>query len=292
MPAHWPMGVSTGCCRRSSLPAVLQALVDAGASRAEIGTPPAHFDVENRMQPWQLAPMLERFPLDPISIHAPFGPQMDLASENQAYRDAGVEAALMAARTLISRPGALVVAHPSDLVRDGNTRGRLRHALESLLLIDAACRDMNLRLAVETPLPHLVGGHPEELQWLLERLPPAVGVCLDTGHAHLGRFIDAFIDMARGRLLHVHMHDNRGTHDDHLIPGEGAIDWGSLFDGLRRVNYAGALVLELSCDSPSSAYFRAALDAAGRLCLAHAPPLLPPAGAARVASEPGSLTDR
>jgi len=281
MHTHWPTAVSTGCCRRSSLPAVLQALVDAGAARAEIGTPPEHFDAEHRMQPWLLAPMLGRFPIDPISIHAPFGPRMDLASENQATRDAGVEAALRAARTLINHPGAVLVVHPSDLVREGgHTRARLRHALESLLLIDAACRDLSLRLAVETPLPHLVGGHPEELQWLLERLPPAVGMCLDTGHAHLGRFIDAFIDMARGRLLHVHMHDNRGTHDDHLIPGEGAIDWGSFFDGLRRVHYAGALVLELSCDSPSSAYFRAALDAAGRLCLTHAPPLLPRPAAA------------
>lgn len=281
MHTRWPMAVSSGCCRRSSLPAVLQALVDAGASRVEIGTPPEHFDVENRMQPWQLAPMLGRFPLDPISIHAPFGPRMDLASEDQATRDAGVEAALMAARTLISHPGAVLVVHPSDLVRDGgHTRARLRHALESLLLIDAACRDLSLRLAVETPLPHLVGGHPEELHWLLERLPPAVGICVDTGHAHLGRFIDAFIDMAGGRLTHVHMHDNRGTHDDHLIPGEGAIEWGTFFDGLRRVHYAGALVLELSCDSPSSAYFRAALDAAVRLCPTHAPLLLPRPAAA------------
>jgi sugar phosphate isomerase/epimerase len=283
MTAHWPLAVSTGCCRRSSLPAVLQTLVAAGATRAEIGTPPEHFNADDRLQPWRLAPELDRVPIDAISIHAPFGPRMDLASGHQAYREAAIEGALLAARTLIGRPGSVVVAHPSDLPRDSSdTRARLRDALESLLLVDAVCRDLGLRVAVETPLPHLIGGHPDELAWLLERLPPAVGVCLDTGHAHLGRFIDAFIDMAGPRLAHVHLHDNRGTYDDHLIPGEGAIDWGRFFDGLRRVGYRGALVLELSCDSPSAAHFRAALEAARRLFHAHAPSMLPAAGSAPI----------
>lgn len=275
MTGGWPLAISTGCCIQAGFDAVLAALVDAGAARIEIGTPPAHFDASAPMQPWRTAESVARFPVEVVSVHAPFGPACELASDDERSRHAGVLAALAAARTLAGHPGAIVVVHPSDLPRDAvNTGARLRNALESLLHVDRACRELGVRLAVETPLPHLVGGHPNEMAWLLERLPAGVGLCLDTGHAHLGRFISAFIDLAGDRLMHVHLHDNRGTHDDHLIPGEGHVDWCDVFDGLRRVRYAGAMILELSCAQPSAAYFRRALAGARRVCGAHTPHLL------------------
>ena len=276
MSARWPIAMSSGCCRRVTLSDVFSALDAARVERIEVGTPPEHFDANDRMRAWQLASELARAPFTPISIHAPFGAAADLASERRDVRDRGIEGVLAAARALIEWPGAIVVVHPSDLPREtGDARERLRHALESILVADACCRDLGLRLAIETPLPHLGGGHPDEMSWLLARVPPAVGMCLDTGHAHLGRYIEAFIDLAGARLLHVHLHDNHGTHDDHLIPGRGAIDWCAVFDGLRRVQYAGALVIELACDRPSATYFREALSAAGALCHAHAPRMLP-----------------
>ena len=272
----WTIALSTGCCRRAPLAAVLRAIRAAGISRVEIGTPPEHFNPDDRLLPWQLGAELAALPIVPVSIHAPFGAAMDLASPHAGHREAGIEGALAAARTLAGRPDAIVVAHPSDLLREGgDTRARLRWSLESLLIVDAFCRDARLRLAVETPLPHLVGGHPDEMAWLLERLPPSVGMCLDTGHAYLGRHIDAFVRLAGERLVHVHLHDNRGTFDDHLIPGRGAIDWCEVFDALRRVNYAGALVLELACAEPSVTHFAEAFAAAHDVCRAHAPAMLP-----------------
>lgn len=281
MTDHWPIAVSTGCCSHAELADVLTSLVEAGAARVEVGTPPMHFDPGDGMQPWRLAEALSRYPLGVTSMHAPFGLGFDLASDRWEHRDAGIAAALASARTLMRHAGAILVLHPSDLPRDGASTGaRLQHALESLLHIDRGCRELGVRTAVETPLPHLVGGHPDELGWLLERLPPSVGMCLDTGHAHLARFIDSFLTLAGPRLAHVHIHDNHGTYDDHLIPGEGAIDWCAFVDGLRRVRYAGALVLELSCTEPSVPYFRKAIGAAAALCHRHAAPRLPPHAAA------------
>jgi sugar phosphate isomerase/epimerase len=275
MIASWPLGISTGCCHEAPLADVLPSLVEGGVERIEIGTPGSHFDLSDTMQAWRIAECVAQFPLRVLSVHAPFGTARDLASEEASRRHAGIRAALAAARTLIGHPGAIVVVHPSDLPRDaGNTGTRLGHALESLLHIDYACRELGVRLAVETPLPHLVGGNPIDMTWLLDRLPAGVGMCLDTGHAHLGRFIKPFIDLAGDRLMHVHVHDNRGTRDDHLIPGEGHVDWCELFDGLRRVGYGGALILELSCPQPSADYFRKALAGLRRACGAHAPHLL------------------
>jgi len=282
MSDHWPLAVSTGCCTGAPLGAVLSALAEANADRIEIGTPRRHFDARDAGAPRHLAQTLAVSTLVPLSMHAPFGAGFDLASLDWEERRGGIAAALTSVRSLMRYPGAVLVVHPSDLPRDGEARRQLQHALESLLHIDHACRDLGVRLALETPLPHLVGGHPEEMEWLLDRLPSSVGVCLDAGHAHLARFIDTFIDLARERLVHVHMHDNHGTRDEHLIPGEGAIDWCGFFEGLRRVGYAGALVLELSCNTPSVPYFTKALASARALCGRHAPPMLPPSGAAAI----------
>lgn len=274
---HWPLGVSTGCCRDVPIAQVWEAIAAAGIARIELGTPPEHFSPADNRQAWRVALQLIQQPFVPISVHAPFGAALDLGSGLRPIREAGIQASLAAARALLGHPGAIVVAHPSDLRRDQvDPREVLRRALDSLLVIDSFCRDAGLRLAVETPLPHLVGGHPGEMRWLLEQMPSTVGMCLDTGHAHLGRFIRAFIDLAGPRLMHVHLHDNRGTADEHLIPGRGTIDWCEVFEALRGAGYAGALMLELSCPRPSAAYFTEAVEAARHLCLAHAPAMLPP----------------
>jgi len=50
--------------------------------------------------------------------------------------------------------------------------------------------------------------------------------CLDTGHAHLNGVLDEFL--AAARPDHVHLHDNRGSADDHLALGCGSIDYARL----------------------------------------------------------------
>ena len=44
--------------------------------------------------------------------------------------------------------------------------------------------------------------------------------------------------------ISLHIQDNYGKKDDHLIPGEGAIDWDILVKEVKAVGYTGDLVLE------------------------------------------------
>src|SRR5438445_398373 len=48
------------------------------------------------------------------------------------------------------------------------------------------------------------------------------------------------------RLIHTHLHDNHGIRDEHLVPGEGIVDWPALLGVLRRGGYTGARLLELA----------------------------------------------
>lgn len=77
---------------------------------------------------------------------------------------------------------------------------------------------------------------------LRERLPEAergrVGICFDVGHwfsfagGKEAENLDAWLDALAPYLLHLHLHDNDGSFDQHLGPGQGEIPFDALFAGL------------------------------------------------------------
>lgn len=77
---------------------------------------------------------------------------------------------------------------------------------------------------------------------LRRRLPQAaagrVGACFDVGHWYSfaeGKRranLDAWLDALAPYLLHLHLHDNDGSFDQHLGPGQGEIPFEAIFAGL------------------------------------------------------------
>lgn len=244
----WTFGIATGACPRRSVMDVWDAVEQSGVAGVELGTPPQHFD------PWkddEVAALAARQRPDGpriISIHAPFGGLLDLADPNPYHRYAAIGAIMASGRALKRLGGSIVVVHPSDRVRQHeDVHQRLENCRDSLRALGAACRHESLQLAVESPLPHLIGGHVDEFRWLLASLDPSVGVCLDTGHIALGRAWPAFVAASQSRLRHIHASDNHGQYDDHLPPGDGNIDWPAIRDSLRAVDFRGWVMLELHC---------------------------------------------
>ena len=54
------------------------------------------------------------------------------------------------------------------------------------------------------------------------------------------------IEACSGHLIATHLHDNKGKTDDHLAPGEGAIDWPSTLMSLQKVGYDGTWLFEVA----------------------------------------------
>ena len=93
----------------------------------------------------------------------------------------------------------------------------------------------------------------------LLRLIGAVGgeglaICLDTSHLGLARArsLEAaqtdyeFIREAGAYLKALHLSDNDGSGDQHLLPFEGGtVDWEGVMRGLREVGYAGLFNFEI-----------------------------------------------
>lgn len=66
------------------------------------------------------------------------------------------------------------------------------------------------------------------------------GNCWDVGHGNIGGFNQReAINLLGKRLKGLHIQDNTGRGDDHLIPFFGTTDWQSVMDGLWDVDYDG-----------------------------------------------------
>ena len=252
---------STGGCTDRPVPVVLDELHAAHVTAVEVGTPPRHFDPWRHEEVMALGERLARLSIKPIAIHAPFGGLLDLTDPNPHHRHAAIGATLSAASALRQVGGDRVVVHVSDVPRQGHdVAERLQRATDGLRVLARACTHMEMMLIVETPLPHLIGGDPDEFAAVIAPLDRSVGVCFDTSHTTLGRHWRRFMEVASDRLVHVHANDHRGHHDDHLPPGDGTIDWEEVRRDLERIHFDGWIVLELSCPPGAIAgYFANAL---------------------------------
>lgn len=73
-----------------------------------------------------------------------------------------------------------------------------------------------------------------------------LGILLDTGHANVnGEGLTAVVVSMKDVPFHIHIDDNNGDSDAHLIPGEGNIDFEPFARALKEVNYQGFVSAEL-----------------------------------------------
>jgi sugar phosphate isomerase/epimerase len=75
----------------------------------------------------------------------------------------------------------------------------------------------------------------------------SVTACLDVGHANMVGVdpADSIRTLGREHLGALHIHDNFGLRDLHLLPYTGAIKWDTITDALAEINYDGDMTLEI-----------------------------------------------
>ena len=111
--------------------------------------------------------------------------------------------------------------------------------------------ERRVRLAFE-PEPGMFIQRMHEFRQLKQMISSRwFGLTLDIGHVHClsdgdpAQVIREFADC----LYNVHIEDmRRGVHE-HLVPGEGEIDFAPVVDALQRVGYCYGVYVELSRDS-------------------------------------------
>ena len=73
-----------------------------------------------------------------------------------------------------------------------------------------------------------------------------IGICYDAGHCH-AHFDDEFnYEFFKNKVFAVHLHDNHGELDEHLLPFDGTINWENVMRKLKECDFKGYITLELS----------------------------------------------
>lgn len=83
---------------------------------------------------------------------------------------------------------------------------------------------------------------------------PLFHACWDTGHAHIEGEQYKHIMTLGEELYGIHVHDNRGTSDEHLLPYLGTINMDELMSALIDSGYKGFFTME-ACSSARPAKY-------------------------------------
>ncbi|MFW5946280.1 MAG: sugar phosphate isomerase/epimerase family protein [Candidatus Natronoplasma sp.] len=174
-----------------------------------------------------------------VQLHAPLN-DINIASINPEMRKASVKevkksiklASMIGAEVLTVHPG---LYSPLSVYWDGVTE----LSKESLRKLKGHAEEQGVILALEN-LPEMwltMCSTAEDTRDILDELD--IEFCLDVGHAYTSGDLDEFLNLSP---VNVHLHDNIGEDDVHLMLGEGEINFKHALKGLK--DYGGNFVIE------------------------------------------------
>ncbi|MCP4352852.1 MAG: sugar phosphate isomerase/epimerase [Desulfobacterales bacterium] len=109
----------------------------------------------------------------------------------------------------------------------------IEKSLEIWSWLGADLKDKGCGLVLENTYEH----GPEDIAVLFENLRDQdVGFCLDIGHQNVfsRTSSEKWLESLGTYTRHIHLHDNLGSHDDHLGLGKGSIDFQPVFNFLKQ----------------------------------------------------------
>ena len=251
------LGLSSLIFVRASMREAIRVTAELGYECIEVIHDLPHFGLgHDRRELLRLKKLMDGYGLE-VSVHTSFWdlnpsthyPELFKLTVKQVKR--GVDACKILG-------GDIAVIHPgrcATLEVEKVWRASERKYLEFLDACAPYAKRAGVKLAIEN------GGTPNnpysglgELSLLVSEFEE-VGIAFDIGHAYLRkrklgvkkpekRMAKAVRNM-REKLLHVHLHDNDGEEDKHLVPGKGKIDFGPILEAIRSVGYQRMLIAEL-----------------------------------------------
>lgn len=233
----------------------LEQIAAHGFEAVEVFATRSHFDYHDASAIARLGEWLEQTGLALHGIHAPivqsmnggdqWGEAISNAVGDSGRRQAAVreaEAALNIARAI---PTDVFVVHLGTPTVQGGENSRAS-AFRSVEEICRAAEPIGIRVALEV-IPNPLSD-AASLVTMLERdlEAPHAGICLDFGHAFLMGDVADTIESVAEHLFTTHVHDNKGTQDEHLVPFAGRIDWDVALMTMQKVGYDGTYLMELA----------------------------------------------
>jgi sugar phosphate isomerase/epimerase len=233
-------GISTHLFLQQRLhPGLLDAMQRSGAAYIELFAARHHFDYTDRAQVREIGNWFRSTGAG-ATMHQPIwtveqserwsrhvAPTLSLISRDKGERIEAMDEVKRALETAELIPITAITLHLGVKDDKWNTAA-IDNSLTAIEHLKAFAHPLGVKVLIEN-LQNDVTTPEHILEILHVGHFDNVGVTLDVGHAHLSETgLDHAFELLKPRIREVHVHDNHGMHDDHLWPGEGAIDQAAL----------------------------------------------------------------
>lgn len=253
------------------MPEMLAPIAHAGIPAIEIFCGAGHFGYASQQTVREFAGALREHGLKLHSLHAPTergsgagqgsGVPISISDPERIRRVGAVDEVKRALEVAETIPFQYLVQHMATSRQPADPRN-LDAAFSSLEHLVLFAKQRGVTIAVENT-PNEFCSAESLVQFVKETRLHDLRFCFDVGHAHIGEGVAVAFELLRDRVVTVHLHDNHGEKDEHLLPYEGTIDWDSALTALAGAPQPPALVLELkerAPGAPSLDQIRAAFD--------------------------------
>src|SRR6201993_4516361 len=222
-------------------PGLLETMQKSGADGVELFAARQHFDYLDRSAIRDLAEWFGSNPTEAFSMHAPLyadhemgrggAPAVNVIHPEKSRRIDAMDEIKRALEVAEQLPFRYLILHLGER-EDGWSPRSLENSLTALEHLRAFANPLGVKLLGEN-----IQNEVTQPRNLLETLNVGhfkdIGVCLDTGHAHLGDGVVTTISELRPLIRSSHIHDNNGGRDEHLWPGDGTIAWDEAIGELK-----------------------------------------------------------
>ena len=221
-------------------------LKNAGIDCIEISFRPENIDSLNYQQVKELS---KKYGVELWSFHLPFwwiGATIDAASHDKSVRDFSLKLwqnyVKKGAEIGIKR----FVVHPSSEPKsqDKNERNQeIEYSKQTLSALAKYAKQFGAIICVED-LPRTCLGRDSKELLNIVSAHENLKICFDTNHL-LNEDLLEFVDNAYDKIETLHVSDYDYIDERHWLPGEGKIDWHSLYNKLIDCGYSGPWLYEL-----------------------------------------------
>lgn len=251
------LGYNTNGLAHHSLPSAIRLLASLGYESVAItidhyalnpyasGFEAQLRDTQQLLAEFNMRSVIEtgaRFLLDPRQKHTP-----TLVSSKQAGRPLRIEFLRHAVDMAAFLNSDCVSLWSGSLTGNDQREDGFRRLIEGLQIVLDYANRREVQIGFE-PEPGMLIDTMASFAELVEHIDsPRLGLTLDLGHLHcLGEPIAESILRWSNRLVNVHLEDMRiGVHE-HLMFGEGEMDFPPAIAALQQIEYDGGLHVELS----------------------------------------------
>ncbi len=218
------IGISSTLVKDSSIFPLIKLMGECRFLFLEIRCRKGHFEYEDIESIKKLKGALKRAGVTPLALHPP--DWIDIGSKNEWERMRSVreveKCILVAEKLHVQR----IILHPANSTTEISI---IRKSLDEIIPFSEEWR---VEVVLENPFPPKTGSDLGTLKILSDDYK--IGICLDTSHLFANGDVDyVVLNNISGLIKEVHASDSRFSgKDDHLLPGEGKLNWREIFKNI------------------------------------------------------------